>query len=162
MVKEITIPEDLTEITTAKVLALLSAEMEAETDQERIELVVGIACELSDKVVSAMPLEYKVEIANEIGKALNKPLPVVESIHVDTKELKLITNWDAITYGEYISMDELARPRHQDDVKTHEDACLFMAVAYREYEGDIIKPFTAEENPYNFENSNAARILVCG
>ena len=37
MVKEIIIPEDLTEISTAKVLALLNAEMEAENDQERID-----------------------------------------------------------------------------------------------------------------------------
>ncbi len=159
MVKEITIPEDLTEISTAKVLALLSAEMEAENDQERIDLVVGISCELSEKVVSAMPLEYKVEIAKDIGKALNKPLPEVKSIHVDHKEFKLITNWDSITYGEYISMDELARPKHQDDIKTHEDACYFMAVAYREYEGDTIKPFTGDENPSNFDSTNAAEYL---
>lgn len=159
MVKEIIIPEDLTEISTAKVLALLSAEMEAENDQDRIDLVVSIACEVSEKVVAAMPLEYKVEIANEIGKALNKPLPVVESIHVDTKELKLITKWDSITYGEYISMDELARPTHKDDIKTHEDACYFMAVAYREYEGETIKRFTGGENPSDFINSNAAQYL---
>ena len=159
MVKEIIIPEDLTEISTAKVLALLNAEMEAENDQERIDLVVSIACEVSDQVVAAMPLEYKIEIANEIGKALNKPLPVVQSIHVDSKELRLITDWDSITYGEYISMDELVRPTHQEDIKTHEDACYFMAVAYRQYKDGKIKRFTGSEDPSDFVNANAAQYL---
>lgn len=102
---KIQVPTDLNDITLAQYQKYMEANVEGAEEDFLIFKTIEIFCDVDMATVSQFPLEDAQDIAIEINQVLDQTKPLQRQFTVDGVEYGLIPDFEALTIGEYIDLE---------------------------------------------------------
>ena len=139
---ELNVPTSLNEITLAQYQQYLKMP-EGLTETQAALRMVGIFCQVSDKVVRNIKASDIQKIVDTLSKMFNETPPLTRRFKLGKKEYGFIPKLDEMSFGEYIDLDT-----YLGDWDNIERA---MAVLYRPIQGKYDDLYSIE--PYEVKDS---------
>ena len=139
---ELNVPTSLNEITLAQYQQYLKMP-EGLTETQAALRIVGIFCQVSDKVVRNIKASDIQKIVGTLSKMFNETPPLTRRFKLGKKEYGFIPKLDEMSFGEYIDLDT-----YLGDWDNIERA---MAVLYRPIQGKYDDLYSIE--PYEVKDS---------
>lgn len=139
---ELNVPTSLNEITLAQYQQYLKMP-EGLTETQAALRMVGIFCQVSDKVVRNIKASDIQKIVGTLSKMFNETPPLTRRFKLGKKEYGFIPKLDEMSFGEYIDLDT-----YLGDWDNIERA---MAVLYRPIQGKYDDLYSIE--PYEVKDS---------
>ena len=139
---ELNVPTSLNEITLAQYQQFIKLPDDLTETQASLKMV-GIFCQVSDKVVRNIKASDIQKIVGTLSKMFNETPPLTRRFKLGKKEYGFIPKLDEMSFGEYIDLDT-----YLGDWDNIERA---MAVLYRPIQGKYDDLYSIE--PYEVKDS---------
>lgn len=146
VIKNITVPTAMSEVTTEQVVRLLKGDQKNEG--QMILNAFDIICDMPNDMVKKLPKDTAESIYKDIVKTLSDAGELRRTFvlgeGLNQIEYGMIPNFDSITLGEFIDLDTFITPAFEGEIK-HEEAFKFLSVLYRPITSKVNDNYSIEE-----------------